>query len=173
MCGGDHVRVFDQARNQLRGFDRFGAEIEPIQVPRERLAEVTPREFAGAVFPLRQAEVTGGVGSRLGREDSVRLINQIAQAVSGDPAQLAAYLPPFVDFRCSETGTMWLRPLDMEAGGLSGGKAWLRISTAGVSRLVILPERFDALRFTEDRVWGVQRDELDIAGIAWAALPFG
>ncbi len=68
---------------------------------------------------------------------------------------------------------MWLRPLDIEAGGLSGGRAWLRVGIDGVSRLVILPERFDALRFTEDRVWGVQRNELDIAGIAWAALPFG
>jgi len=173
VCGGDHVRVFDQVRNQLRGFDRWGAEMEPIQLPGDRLAEVTPREFARVVFPLRQAEVTGGVGIRLSREDSVRLTNQMAQGVRGDPAQLAAYLPPYVDFRCSEAGTMWLRPLDIEAGGLSGGKAWLRVGTDGVSRVVLLPERFDALRFTEDRVWGVQRDELDIAGIAWAELPFG
>jgi len=66
---------------------------------------------------------------------------------------------------------MWLRPLDIEVGGLGGGRDWIQVSRDGDVRVVTLPERFDALRFTDSRVWGVQRDELDVAWIAWAELP--
>ncbi|MCJ7627152.1 MAG: hypothetical protein MUO50_02075 [Longimicrobiales bacterium] len=168
---GEHLRVYDRVRNQLRGFTGSGQEIGFVDLPPSRLTEVTPLEFARAVFPLRQAEVTGAVGSRLTPEDSVRLLNQMAQQLEGRPEQLAAYLPRYVDFRCSEDGTMWLQPIDLEVGGLKGGPAWLRITSEGDIREVLLPVRFDAFRFTRDRVWGVQRDELDIASVAWIEVP--
>jgi hypothetical protein len=38
---------------------------------------------------------------------------------------------------------------------------------------VRFPERFDALRFTSDRVWGVLRNELDVASVAWIEWPDG
>ena len=170
ICG-EHLRVYDRVRNQLRGFTGSGEEIDPVDLPPSRLAEVTPLGFARAVFPLRQAEVTGAVGPRLTPGDSVRLLNQMAQQLEGNPEQLAAYLPRYVDFRCSEDGTMWLQPIDLEVGGLKGGPAWLRITAEGEIREVLLPARFDAFRFTRDRVWGVQRDELDIASAAWIEVP--
>lgn len=169
----DHLRIYDRVSNQLRGFDRSGVELDPIPLPSTYVTEVTPREFAGAVFGLRQAEVTGVAGNRLNQEDSLRIIDEMAQGVTGEPSQLGAYLPRYVDFRCSETGTMWLRPLDIEVGGLGGGRDWIQVSRVGDVRVVTLPERFDALRFTDGRVWGVQRDELDVAWIAWAELPDG
>jgi len=171
VCGEDEIRVYDRVRNELRGFDSAGTELAPLALPATGLDEVTPQEFAGAVFPLRQAEITGGVGNRLSTADSIRLINTMAQDAKGDPAQLAAYLPAVVDFRCSTGGTMWIRPLDLSAGGLSGGRVWIQVGPDGVTRPVTLPERFDPIRFTEDRVWGVLRDELDVAAIAWAELP--
>jgi len=170
VCG-DHLRIYDRVRNELRGFGVSGAELDPVQLPSMDLSDVTPREFAGAVFGLRQAEVTGGVANRLSPDDSIRILNSMANSVNGNPAQLAGYLPRYVDFRCSDAGTMWLRPLDLEVGGLAGGPDWLRVALDGRSRLVSFPERFDALRFTEDRAWGVQRDEFDVASIAWAELP--
>jgi hypothetical protein len=142
-----------------------------VDLPPSRLTEVTPLEFARAVFPLRQAEVTGAVGPRLTPADSVRLLNQMAQQLEGTPEQLAAYLPRYVDFRCSEDGTMWLQPIDLEVGGLKGGPAWLRVTSEGEIHKVFLPVRFDAFRFTRDRIWGVQRDELDIASAAWIEFP--
>ncbi len=172
VCG-DHLRVYDRVRNQLRGFTRSGEEISPIDLPPVRLTEVTPLEFARAVFPLRRAEVTGAVGARLTPQDSVRLLNQMAQSLSGNPRELAAYLPRYVDFRCSDDGTMWLQPIDLEVGGLKGGRAWFRISPDGKVREIRLPARFDALRFTPDRIWGVQRDELDVPSVAWIELPGG
>ncbi|MEQ8329325.1 MAG: hypothetical protein RH859_02555 [Longimicrobiales bacterium] len=171
VCGGDHLRVYDRVRNQLRGFDANGAELEPVALPPTGLEEVSAHDFARAVFLLRQAEATGGVGSRLSPEDSLRLINGMAAELSGEPSQLAAYLPAFVDFRCTEGGTMWLRPLDLDRGGLQGARAWLRVEPDGGTRRVTLPERFDPLRFTDDRVWGVLRDDFDVASVAWAPLP--
>ena len=172
VCRNEEVRVFDRVRNQLRGFDRSGMELPAVDLPDEyRLDAVTPRQFAEVVFPLRQAEMTGGVGSRLSEVDSARLVTEMAASVQGTPAQLAAYLPVFSDFRCSPEGTMWLRPFDLDVGALSGGRSWLRITPTGNVGEILLPERFDAFRFSEDRVWGVQRDEFDVASIAWAALP--
>lgn len=170
-CVDDHIRVYDRVRNQLRGFSSEGEKVEAIRLPPVTLTEVTPRQFAQVIFPFRQAEVTGGVGGRLASADSARLWSEIVQDISGGPSQLAEYLPRYVDFRCSPDGTMWLQPLDLERGGLVGGPLWLRISSDGEIQEVLLPERFDAMRFTRERVWGVQRDQLDVASIAWIELP--
>ena len=172
VCG-DVVRIYDRVTNQLRGFDGSGAEVRPIDLPPVPFTEVTPRQFAGAVFPIRQAELTGDVWSRLSSEDSLRVLNQAAQSVTGGPRELASYLPRYVDFRCSEDGTMWMNPVDLDAGGLKGASLWLRITPDGAIREVRLPERFDAFRFTESRIWGVYRDELDIPSVASIALPAG
>ncbi|WP_419166073.1 hypothetical protein [Candidatus Palauibacter sp.] len=170
-CGDNLVRVYDRARNQLRGFDGSGAEAPPIDLPPVPFTEVNPRQFAAAVFALRQAEVTGDVATRLAAEDSLRLLDQMARRVRGEPHELASYLPRYVDFRCSEDATMWLQPLDLDAGGLSGGRLWLRIATDGTAREVRLPDRFDAYRFSDSRVWGVYRDEFDRPSVASISLP--
>ena len=170
VCG-DHVRVYDRVRNQLRGFTASGTEVAAIELPPVRLTEVTPQQFARAVFPLRQAEVTGAVGTRLRAQDSLRVLNQIAQSLGGTPSQLAAYLPRYVDFRCSSDSGLWLHPIDLEIGALKGGPQWLRITADGAAREVLLPDGFDALRFTRERIWGIQRDEFDVASVAWIELP--
>jgi len=172
VCG-DVVRVYDRVRNQLRGFDGSGAEVEPVDLPPAPFTEVSARQFARAVFGLRQAEVTGAVGVRLTAEDSARVLDQLAGMVEGQPHELASYLPRYVDLRCSDDGTMWIHPLDVELGGLRGGRLWLRIAPGGSVREVWLPERFDAFRFVPSRVWGVYRDENDVASIASVALPGG
>lgn len=172
VCG-DVVRVYDRMRNQLRGFDGSGEEVEPIGLPPVPFTEVSARQFARAVFGLRQAEVTRAVGVRLTAEDSAQVLDQLAGMVKGRPRELATYLPRYVDLRCSEDGTMWMQPLDVEVGGLRGGRLWLRISPDGDVLEVWLPERFDAFRFRASRVWGVYRDESDIASAASIALPRG
>lgn len=170
-CGDDLVRVHDRVRNQLRGFDGSGTEVSPIDLPPVPFSEVSPRQFAAAVFGLRQAELTGDVATRLSAEDSLRLLDRMAQTVEGAPHELASYLPRYVDFRCGEDGTMWLQPLDLDAGGLGGGPLWLWITPDGTARAVRLPARFDALRFTGSRIWGVYRDELDVPAVASVPLP--
>ncbi len=172
-CGDAVVRVYDRVTNRLRGFDGSGTEVPAVDLPPVPFTEITPRQFAGAVFAFRQAELTGDVWSRLSAEDSVRILNQIARSVSGRPHELASYLPRYVDFRCSEGGTMWLNQVDLDAGGLKGASSWLQIATDGAIREVRLPARFDALRFSDSRIWGVYRDEFDIPAIASIALPGG
>ena len=172
-CGENLVRVYDRVRNQLRGFDGSGAEVGPIDLPAVPFTEVSPRQFAGAVFELRQAELTGDVRGRLGEEDRLRVLNEMTQRISGSPQELASYLPRYVDFRCSADGTMWLHPFDPDAGGLNGGPRWLQVSPDGVVREVRLPDRFDALRFSGSRIWGIYRDELDVPSVASIPLPAG
>ncbi len=165
VCG-DHLRVYDRVRHQLRGFDASGAEVTPIDVPGQHSTTVTPEQFARAVFPLSQAEATGRVGGTLEPADSARLVAQMAQGLSGTPAQLAAYIPTYVDFRCSPSGEVWLQPVDLEAGGLEGRSDWLHLPTDGAPQTVELPPRFRAFRFFDDRVWGVVLDDFDVASVA-------
>lgn len=152
VCGGDLVRVYDRVRNQLRGFDGSGKEVDPIDLPPVPFTEVSARQFALAVFGMRQAEVTGAVGVRLTAEDSARVLDQMVGMVRGRPHELASYLPRYVDFRCSDDGTMWMQPLDLDLGGLRGGRSWLRIAPDGGVREVRFPTRFDAFRFSASRV---------------------
>ena len=169
VCG-DEIRVYDRVRNELRGFDRGGMEIDPVALP-PTFDEVTPTEFARAIFTIRQAEVMGEVGPRMSAGDSIRMIREIADRVEGSPRELAAYLPRFVDLDCADDGTIWIRPLDLDVGGMNGGPVWIRISPGLAGQDVHLPPRFDAFRFTADRIWGVQRDELDVASVAWIDVP--
>jgi hypothetical protein len=171
VCGGDELAVYDREANIIRRFDAAGSALEPLRLPPAQPMSVTPRQFARAVFGLRQAEASGTVDGRLSPADSARMLNEMVQEVRGTGPQLAAYLPRYVDFRCTGAGTLWLRPIDLEAGGMAGGRTWLRIDADGHRTSVRFPDRFDPLRFTETRVWGVQRDLFDVVSIAWAALP--
>ena len=96
---------------------------------------------------------------------------QFGEAVFGEPHELASYLPRYVDFRCSDDGTMWMHPFGLDSGGLSGGPLWLRIAPDGAIQEVRLPDRFDAFRFSSSRIWGVYRDENDIPSVASIPLP--
>ena len=170
-CGENLVRVHDRVRNQLRGFDGSGTEVSPIDLPPVPFTEVSRRQFGEAVFGLRQAEMTGNVRTRLSAEDSVRVMDQLVQMIQGEPHELASYLPRYVDFRCSDDGTMWMHPFGLDSGGLSGGPLWLRIAPDGAIQEVRLPDRFDAFRFSSSRIWGVYRDENDIPSVASIPLP--
>ena len=170
-CGENLVRVHDRVRNQLRGFDGSGTEVSPIALPPVPFTEVSRRQFGEAVFGLRQAEMTGDVRTRLSAEDSVRVMDQLVQMIQGEPHELASYLPRYVDFRCSDDGTMWMHPFGLDSGGLSGGPLWLRIAPDGAIQEVRLPDRFDAFRFSSSRIWGVYRDENDIPSVASIPLP--
>jgi len=170
VCGSDDLRVYDRARNELRTLRSDGSEAGATALPAPQFTEVSPRQFAAAIFEYRAAEVRGTVTGRLSADDSLRVINEIASEVQGSPAQLANYLPRYVDIRCSEEGVAWLRPLDVDRGALQGSLTWLRIESAGAIQEVTLPEGFDPLRFTGTRIWGIQRDALDIPSIAWIDL---
>lgn len=165
----DAIRVYDRGRNEIRGFAPTGVELDPIALPPVAITEASPRQFARAIFGLAAAEAAGAVGVRLTAADSIRLMNELLQEISGTPEQLANYLPRYVDFRCSDDGTIWIQPFDLDLGG--GGAAWLRIGPDGATQQVRLPPRFDAYRFTRERIWGVQRDALDVASVAWIELP--
>lgn len=105
--------------------------------------------------------------------DSARIMEALRSRGSAPPDRLANLLPRYLDLRCDERGTLWLQPFDIEEGGLQGGPVWLRITSDGESREVRLPDGFDPYRFTSERIWGVRRDELDRASVAWIEVPGG
>jgi len=171
VCGGNEIRIYDRLRNEVRGFSDHGVELAAIPLPPVALTEVAPEQFARAIFAFRQAEMLGEVGSNLSTADSARLINQIVQQSPWSPPELAAVLPRYVDLRCTDEGVLWLQPFDPDAGGLEGGQAWIRVAGDGGSTQVTFPIRFDPFHFTEERIWGIQRDALDVASVAWLPAP--
>jgi hypothetical protein len=173
VCADAEIRVYDHIRNQVRGFTREGVEREPIVLPPARYTAVTPHEFARATLELAAVEAMGEVPShiQLTPADSARILNSLIPRLDLAPDQLANLLPRYVDFRCDETGAQWIQPFDLDTGGLRGGPLWLRIAPDGNIQEVRLPDRFDPYRFTSDRIWGVQRDEFDVASVAWIAIP--
>jgi hypothetical protein len=172
VCG-DEVRLYDFVRNELRGFTAEGVELYPLPVPAP-FTEATPRQFARAAFDIAVADRAGAVipgMAGMSAADSMQILNGVVERLEGNRRQLAGLLPKYVDFRCADDGTMWLRPLDLERGGMQGGPGWLRIAPDGAAKEVRFPERFDPYRFTSERIWGVLRDELDVASVAWVAAP--
>ncbi len=172
VCG-DEVRLHDFRRNRVRVFSADGTERDPIPLPPPPLGEVTPRQFVRVAFDLIAAEQAGAVREGMGAmspADSARLIEAAASRIDAGPDRLGGVLPGYVDLRCDDAGAVWLRPLDVERGGLHGGPMWIRVTADGRARTVRFPDRFDPYRFTGDRAWGVLRNELDVAAIAWISL---
>lgn len=118
-----------------------------------------------------QAETTGDVSGALSSDDSARIAMQARQQITSSGEQLAAYLPDWVDLRCSPSGTVWAQPYGRDSGGIDGGREWIRIAGEGETTEVILPAGFEAMRFTDERIWGVARDAFDVPTVAWIALP--
>ena len=171
VCSDTQIRVHDRLRNQIRAFTRDGTELEPTPLPPSHLNEVTDEQFARAVFGLRFAEAAGEVGAQGSAADSARVLKEMVQGVEGDPDQLAGFLPRYVDMRCADDGTLWIQPIDIDLGDLRGGPAWLRIRPDRTTQEIHLPDRFDPYRFRSGRIWGVQRDEFDVASVAWIEVP--
>jgi hypothetical protein len=171
VCG-DVIRVYDRLRNEVRAFNRDGVELDATTLPSPRYTDVTPRQFARATVAVAIVENMGQVGNTsVTAADSADTIDRILPRLTATPYQLANLLPRYVDLRCDDNGTLWLQPFDIDIGGLRGGQTWLRISPHGAINDVQLPTRFDPYRFTTERIWGVQRDDLDVASIAWIATP--
>lgn len=166
-CADERIRVYDRQLNQIRLIGSDGSELAPIGLPPDGLTSVSERDFVRAVLGLMMAERLGAVGGQVSPEDSVQLLNEAVGQLDADPEQLADFLPRYVDLRCGDDGAIWIRPFDVEVGGLRGGPTWLHIAADGATRRVTLPDRFDAFRFLDGRIWGVQRDEFDVASVAW------
>lgn len=171
VCPGPEIRVHDRLRNQIRGFTSEGTEVEPVALPEAVLTSVTREQFARALLDLAAVVAAPALGTAPPPVDTARLLPGLRQQIDGDGRELATLLPRYVDLHCTDDGVLWARPFDVETGGLRGGPRWLRIGRDGVAREVRLPERFDPYRFTAGRIFGVQRDSLDVPSVAWIDLP--
>jgi hypothetical protein len=171
----DEIRVYDRLRHQVRRFTPEGSELDSIALPPASLTSVTADAYARALFPLAVIEAAPSVPAsgeiEISAEDSAMVVQGLLSRITAPPERLANLLPRYTDLRCDEQGTLWLQPFDIDEGGLDGGPVWLRIADDGEVQEVRLPDRFDPYRFTAERIWGVQRNELDVASVAWIPTP--
>lgn len=179
VCGGDELRVYDRLRNEVRRFTPAGVEIGANPLPPVSLTDVSARQFARAMFDLatvaRMGEVPSG-GIQVSAADSSEILSAFEAGLTASGSELANLLPRYVDLHCDSEGTQWVQPFDIDSpgptfGGLRGGRLWLRTTAGGATDRFRMPTRFDPYRFTPRRIWGVQRDELDVATVAWIDLP--
>lgn len=172
LCGNGGIRVYDRIDHVVRGFASDGIESAPTPLPPPRYTELSGRNFARATIDIAAIEMMGRAGDpELTSDDSARFITSIMSRLTADPAQLASLLPRYTDLRCDEDGALWLQPFDPDSGALRGGPVWLRIARDGDTREVRFPDRFAPHLFASDRIWGVQRDEYDVASVAWITMP--
>lgn len=145
----------------MRGVTRDGIELEAIPLPPARHGEVTTRQFARVTFHVALIESAGAVPPsgriEVSAVDSARILDGLLSRLDAAPRQLANLIPRYVDFRCVDDGAEWIRPLDIDRGGLRGGPVWLRITPDGETREVRLPDRFDPYRFTSGKIRGAAR----------------
>jgi len=175
VCSGTEIRVYDRLRNEVRKFTRDGVELEALALPPARHGMVTAGQYGRALFHLALIEAAPVVPSSgkidASPADSARIMDGLMSRLKAPPDQLANLLPRYLDLRCDENGTLWMQPFDIDMGGLEGGPVWLRITSDGETNEVRVPDGFDPYRFTSERIWGVQRNELDVASVAWIAVP--
>lgn len=171
VCEDGEIRVYDRIGNRIRSFTSDGIEHAGDTLPTFTPRTVTKQQMARVGFGLGMLQAGAELTSRASPEDSARVIDLLSGQIEGSSADLDTLLPRYVDLHCGSDGSVWLRRFDEESGDLRGGRHWLRIVEEGAARSYTFPERFDAFRFLADRVLGVQRDEFDVATVAWLGVP--
>lgn len=169
-CRDREIVVYDRLRKQLRRFSPTGREGPARDLPATSLETISNDEFAHAMLEVAAFEAAGSIGLEPPRVDTAALLPTIFPRIRGDGRALAEVLPHFTAIHCDDEGAVWLRRFAPREGGLRGARSWLRIPDEGAWEEVVFPERFDPFRFRGGRAWGVLRDALDVASIAWIDL---
>jgi len=165
ICVDDKIVAYDPLRNEIRRFHDGGDDGKPIPLPAERSVEVTPDR----VFDIAYRDAIARFPSD-NRPDSAEIRRQFDEQIQAMGAMFGSTFPEYADLRCAANGELWIQRFDIGTGPFGKGPVWLRIAPNGSTRAIRLPDGFTAHEFTRDRVWGVLRDALDVASIAWIDL---
>lgn len=119
------------------------------------------REFSFEPEPVTQAEVDSVLDARAGPIGERGFLGA-TEAQAREWAERTLYQPPFRslvrEMTVGRDGSIWLQRA-VEADSAS----WLVLDPSGAPRAeVMLPAGFDLLEADRDRVWGQERDELDV-----------
>ena len=173
-CPDGRMALYDPQTNSIRRLTQGGEELGSHALPPERLLKVTlERAFALLYRPMMLAmERPDGPQTEGFPTDSAALF-EMFKAEVGPSISETDLFPEYKHLACAgPSGTLWLQIFNAESTGrsLGDGPEWLRIGPDGVVRQVVFPPNFAPLRFTDDRVWGSHKGELDVESVAWIEL---
>ena len=176
-CPDGGAWMYDPADNAVRALpDPAGAadaERRHVALPPERRAVLTADRLFAMLAPRMMEEAPAG---QRPTDEELRLMFEGEVVPMLD--EFAEVFPEYYTMRCSADGALWLQEFDVEEGHGGAGWTWLRVldpATGGSAddpelERVRFPEGFTPMRFTEDRAWGIARDEVDVPWVARADI---
>ena len=173
-CPDGSMGLYDPLTNSVRRLTAAGGEIDSLALGPERRLEVTMESLWALLYPwmMSEAEAAGEFSPDSAMNHA--LLKEAIAEEGGLEASTSSVFPEYVYLACGGSdGTLWLQVFDMESPGrsLGAGPEWLRIAPGGAIRRVVFPGSFSPLKFTDDRIWGSHRGELDVESVAWIVTP--
>ena len=175
-CPDGSMALYDPLTNSVRRLTADGTEIGSHGLPPERRLEMTMERLWPLFYRVIMAAAEGPDAGGL-PPDSAMLYEMMKGGIAEEGGLSEAASDVFPEYRSlacgGSDGSLWLQIFDMESRvrWLADGPEWLRIGPDGAIRRIVFPESFSPLRFTDDRIWGSHRDELEIESVAWIATP--
>lgn len=165
-CPDGSLAAYDPNRNLIHRFNSDGEPQGTHDLPAERQERVTVDRVFSTVYP-------GVIRNRLVQETPERdnFYALVKRDYENRADEFASVFPEYVHLDCAPGSTLWLQLFDTSNGDMGRGPAWLRIAEDGTRGEVRFPVSFRPMRFHEGRIWGVSRDDLDVAYAAWTELP--
>lgn len=161
FCPDRTLAVYDPLENVVQRVESNGIERARHALPPERRVALTDDRMFRMIYRLMLQEMPAG-----GRPDSVEFRRQLEAEMRAFSSEFASVFPEYNALACGSGSTVWLQFYDVDAEPT----LWLRIEPDGTTRRVRFPERFTPYRFTGGRIWGVLRDEFDVATLAWTEV---
>ena len=175
-CPDGSMALYDPLTNSVRRLAADGTETGSHGLPPVRGLEMTLDRLWPLMYRQIMAVAQGPDAGGLPPDSAMiyeLLIGSIAE--EGGLSEIASdVFPEYRSLACGGSdGSLWLQVFDMKSRvrWVGDGPEWLRIGPDGAIRRIVFPDSFSPLRFTDDRIWGSHRDELEIESVAWIATP--
>jgi hypothetical protein len=160
-CADGTIALYDPLRNELRRFDGAGHERNPLPLPAEQAARITPERIFDLGYRWEVRHPAPDAPS-----DSVELRRQVEVQLAWAVADAAGVFPEYSELQCASADVYWLRPFALDEGVLGKGRSWMRIEADGGTRHYRFPDRFEPFRFVWPVVWGVLLGAFDVPYVA-------
>jgi hypothetical protein len=164
-CPDASIVFYNPVGNGLWRIGPDGSRPVSVTLPRERRHRVSVERLARLIYQ-REAELV----TSHERPDSAEFVRAIELELATLGNQVSDVFPEYADLHCTSR-SVWMQRFDPTSRLMGRGPSWLQIDLQGVVQEMEFPENFSPLRFADETVWGVVRDQLDVVSIAAVRLP--